>query len=244
MKDWHVCYGETCARDDDFEDFNCADPIETADPDDELSLGPGLPGCELPDLCDTGMYPPCDEEEPEEYEGSAEVIIDWPELDPSDLIPQDPGANTPSAVVEVDEALLPYVDQYAFSFWYMFRFRSPARMYVEEKRAKVHGVAGITEGDTYCSKANLGDRALALFFDEWDLYDDPTYLSCSYDTQRDSSNVCKELDFAVTNVDRVWFFVYSGYSSELSQSYTAFMNYDGVYKAVTNPSLYHNNPPA
>jgi hypothetical protein len=69
MKDWHLCLGSGCARDDNFEEFNCADPIETADPEDELSLGPGLPGCELPEYCDDGLYPPC--EEPEVWEGSA-----------------------------------------------------------------------------------------------------------------------------------------------------------------------------
>jgi hypothetical protein len=71
MKDWHLCLGSNCAREDGFEDLNCADPIETADPNDELSLGPGLPGCELPTYCDAGFYPPC--EDVVEWEGSAEI---------------------------------------------------------------------------------------------------------------------------------------------------------------------------
>jgi len=41
-------------------------------------------------------------------------------------------------------------------------------MEVEEKRASSHGVAGVTEGSTYCSSSNLGDRALSTFFDAWD----------------------------------------------------------------------------
>jgi len=94
----------------------------------------------------------------------------------------------------------------------MFRFRSPHRMEIDEKRGNAHGVAGVTEGDTYCSKSNVGDRALSLFFTSWDMYDSPTYSSCSYDTGRESASECKDLEFAVTNVDGYWFYVYSGYS--------------------------------
>jgi hypothetical protein len=77
-----------------------------------------------------------------------------------------------------------------------------------------HGVAGVTEGDTYCTKSNVGDRALSLFFTSWDEYETPTYSSCSYDTGREDPSVCKDLEFAVTNVDGYWFYVYSGYSYE------------------------------
>ena len=52
-------------------------------------------------------------------------------------------------------------------------------MEVDEKRANIHGVAGVTEGTTYCSHTSLGDRALSLFFTAWDEYDVPTYTSCS-----------------------------------------------------------------
>jgi len=71
MKDWHLCLGSGCARDDEFEDFNCADPIETADASDPLSLGPGLPGCELPDYCANGLYPPFCDDNGTTWEGSA-----------------------------------------------------------------------------------------------------------------------------------------------------------------------------
>jgi len=84
MKDWHLCIGETCARDDLFEEYNCAEDIETADPEDPLSLGEGEPGCDLGDYCDNGLYPPCYDEVPVEY--SAEITIDWPELDVSEYI--------------------------------------------------------------------------------------------------------------------------------------------------------------
>jgi len=116
-------------------------------------------------------------------------------------------------------------------------------MEVEEKRANSHGVAGVTEGDTYCTKSNLGDRALSLFFNTWDEYETPTYSSCSYDTGRSESNICKEIEFAATNVDGYWFYVYSGYSGDEHTTYTAFYN-DNTYKAVTNPVLYHNFPAA
>jgi len=64
--------------------LNCADPIETADPEDPLSLGPDQPGCELDEYCETGLYPPC--EPVEEWEGSAEVTITWPEIEVTDYI--------------------------------------------------------------------------------------------------------------------------------------------------------------
>jgi hypothetical protein len=89
LKDWHLCLGSNCAREDDFEDLNCADPIEVANPLDELSLGPGLPGCELDEYCDDGFYPPCCEGDEcgvdEEY--SAEIKINYDSVDPTDLIP-------------------------------------------------------------------------------------------------------------------------------------------------------------
>jgi len=44
-----------------------------------------MPGCGI-DKCDNGMAKPCKPEEPE-YTGSAEVTVEWPEVDPSDLIP-------------------------------------------------------------------------------------------------------------------------------------------------------------
>jgi hypothetical protein len=36
-------------------------------------------------------------------------------------------------------------------------------MEVSTKRTGVHGVAGVTEKDTYCSSHSIGDRALSLF---------------------------------------------------------------------------------
>jgi len=69
--------------------------------------------------------------------------------------------------VEVEESYLPYVTQYSFGFWYQFRFRSPARLEVSEKRSKVHAVAGVTERETYSESTKLGDRALSMFFDPW-----------------------------------------------------------------------------
>lgn len=96
MKDWHLCIGSGCAREDNFEDLNCADPIDTADPEDPDSLGTGQPGCDLGTYCDDGMYEPC-EEPPAEWEGSAEVTIEWPEIDSSDLIPQYPETQVPTA---------------------------------------------------------------------------------------------------------------------------------------------------
>lgn len=115
------------------------------------------------------------------------------------------------------------------------------RMEVDEKRALSHGVAGVTEGDSYCSKSTVGDRALSLFFKAWDQTDLPTYSTCSYDAASSDPNVCKELEFDYTNVDAVWFYVYSGYSSDEKETYTAFCN-DDTYKAATVPELVHNSP--
>jgi len=85
MKDWHVCFGDECARDSSFEEYNCAEPIETADPEDPLSLGPDEPGCGLgDDVCDNGLYAPCTDEVPVTY--SAEVRVDWPTIEVSDYI--------------------------------------------------------------------------------------------------------------------------------------------------------------
>lgn len=115
-------------------------------------------------------------------------------------------------------------------------------MEVDEKRASTHAVAGVTEGTTYCSKSALGDRALGLFFSPWDETDSPTYKFCSYDNSRGEPNACKELEFATTNVDAKWFYVYSGYSYDKEESYNAFYSAD-TYKATTNPQLTHNSPP-
>lgn len=87
-------------------------------------------------------------------------------------------------------------------------------MEVDEKRSLTHAVAGVTEYDSYCSHSALGDRALGIFFKAWDETDVPTYQTCSYDTARDESNACKDMEFDVTNVDNKWFYVYSAYSSE------------------------------
>lgn len=94
MKDWHVCLGCDCVKTDDFEEFNCATPIEEVDMDEpELGLGPGNPGCEddLPEPCENGLYYPYCEVEPS-FEGSAKVTIDWPEVDPSDIYSSYPDA--------------------------------------------------------------------------------------------------------------------------------------------------------
>jgi hypothetical protein len=69
LKDVHVCYGKKCAVDDGFEKFNCAVPIEKADAEDPLSLGPGTPGCKKK-YCKNGLYPPCEPEKPS-YNGAA-----------------------------------------------------------------------------------------------------------------------------------------------------------------------------
>jgi hypothetical protein len=112
MKDWHLCLGSNCAIIDDFEDLNCADPIETADKTADESLGPALPGCDLGEYCDDGMYEPCDCEGDDcdvvsEY--SAEIHIDYTHVDPTDLIPQDHTETVPTYEVIVEEALLPYI---------------------------------------------------------------------------------------------------------------------------------------
>jgi len=57
-------------------------------------------------------------------------------------------------------------------------------MPIDEKRSNHHGVAGVTEKDTYCHHSNMGDRALSLFFNAWDTTDKPTYSSCTYDLER------------------------------------------------------------
>lgn len=85
MKDWRLCIGDGCAIEDNFEGFNCAVHIDDATPEDEFSLGPGEPGCDLGTYCSDGMYEPCDIGE-ETWEGSATVDITWPTLDPSDVI--------------------------------------------------------------------------------------------------------------------------------------------------------------
>lgn len=85
MKEWHLCLGSNCAIDGGFEDLNCAEPIETADPEDPFSLGVGMPGCGLLSSCSNGLPEPC-EPETEPFEGSAQIEIEWPEIDPSDLI--------------------------------------------------------------------------------------------------------------------------------------------------------------
>lgn len=110
MKDWHLCLGSGCARDSNFEEFNCADHIDVADPLDELSLGPGLPGCELDEYCEeTGFYGKC-KEEPTVYEGSAEVVIDYSGVNATGLIPSPHDHGVPVYEVEVPEYALPYVD--------------------------------------------------------------------------------------------------------------------------------------
>jgi len=97
MKDWHVCLGTNCARTDDFEDLNCATPIEDVDMENAFDdLGPGEPGCELDDYCENGLFEPYCEVE-EVFEGSAKVTIEWPEVDASDLYTSYPDASEPLA---------------------------------------------------------------------------------------------------------------------------------------------------
>lgn len=247
MKDWHLCLGSGCFIDDDFEELNCAVPIEDVDADvfDEASLGPGLPGCELDPYCPDGLYMDeydC-EDVPVAEEYSAKVVIDYTELDPTDLIPSYPDNGVPVYEAEVPESELIYVDQYSFGFWYQWRFRSPARVEVEEKRSDTHAVAGVTENTSYCSKSSIGDRALGIFFEPWSHYDNPTYTFCSYDAARGETSACKEQDFELEAVDGKWFYVYSGYSVEKQESYSAFYAPD-IYVSVTNPDLNHNVPPA
>lgn len=116
-------------------------------------------------------------------------------------------------------------------------------MEVDEKRSLTHAVAGVTEHDTYCSKSTLGDRALGIFFKSWDETDVPTYKSCSYDNQRDTTNECQDIEFDVDQIDNKWYYVYSAFSADLEQTYTAFVGRDS-YTAVTNPQITHNSPPA
>lgn len=85
MKDWHLCLGPECARDDDFEELNCADPIEESDMSD-ASLGEDNPGCPLDKYCENGLWEdPCDGEEVHE-EYSAEIKIDYTQVDPTGII--------------------------------------------------------------------------------------------------------------------------------------------------------------
>jgi len=71
-----------------FEAVNCALPYATADPEDPLALGNNEPGCDGCDDCGNGLAAPCDvPPPPPPFEGSAEVHIDWPELDATEYIP-------------------------------------------------------------------------------------------------------------------------------------------------------------
>lgn len=88
-------------------------------------------------------------------------------------------------------------------------------MEVDEKRTYQHAVAGVTEGTSYCSKSNLGDRALSIFFEPWSSYENPTYKFCSYDNSRAATSECKEQEIDIASIDNKWFYVYSGYSAEL-----------------------------
>jgi len=65
-------------------------------------------------------------------------------------------------------------------------------MDIDVKRSVTHGVAGVTENDSYCNNAHHGDRALSLFFKPWAApYTKPTYEFCTYDIGRNSPNVCE-----------------------------------------------------
>jgi hypothetical protein len=99
-------------------------------------------------------------------------------------------------------------------------------MEVDEKRANLHAVAGVTEYDSYCSKSALGDRALGIFFKPWDSTDMPTYKSCSYDTARGEHDACKDIELDVSSIDNKWYYVYSGWSAENAETYTAFLGTD------------------
>jgi len=134
--------------------------LKTAD-DDETSLGPGLPGCDDIPMCDTGLPKPCGPVV-KPYKGSAKIIHEIPPLKPSELIPQPYNNDGVTREVEVEEQFMPFIKEYSYGFWYQFRFRSPVRMEISEKRDKVHAVAGITEKDSYCQSGSMGDRALAL----------------------------------------------------------------------------------
>jgi hypothetical protein len=59
-----------------------------------------------------------------------------------------------------------------------------------KKGSTVHGVAGVTEKDTYCSKSTMGDRALSLFFEPWKETTKPTYNFCTYDMNTKSNSRC------------------------------------------------------
>jgi len=84
VKDGHLCSGEGCAKEDDFKDFNCADAVKTVNPTSGDYLKPGLPFWEIFVYCNDGLYPLC--EEPEVWEGSAEIKIDYTEVNPTGLI--------------------------------------------------------------------------------------------------------------------------------------------------------------
>jgi len=69
LKQTTLCIGANCYKDADFEEFNCAVPIETANSDDVNSLGLGQPGCsddeecqnyEICEICENGLAPPCE----------------------------------------------------------------------------------------------------------------------------------------------------------------------------------------
>jgi hypothetical protein len=108
MKQTYLCIGSPCFQEDNFEEINCAEPLTTADSEDPLSLGPDQPGCEGVEYCEeTGLALPCSEVS--EYEGSATVDIEWPEIDTSDLIPQPWDQQQPTAQVDVDESYMPYI---------------------------------------------------------------------------------------------------------------------------------------
>lgn len=107
VKDGHLCSGEGCAKEDDFKDFNCADAVKTVNPTSGDYLKPGLPCWEIFVYCNDGLYPLC--EEPEVWKGSAEIKIDYTEVNPTGLIPQEHTNTVPTYEVDVEEALLYYV---------------------------------------------------------------------------------------------------------------------------------------
>lgn len=200
MKDWHLCLGTGCFKQDNFEDLNCAVPINEVDVEDPDSLGEGQPGCDLGSYCPNGLYQDdCDGESDAEY--SAEVVIEFTPHNVTDLIESYPDAGVPAYEAEVPESELIYVSQYSFGFWYQWRFRSPARVEVDEKRSYTHAVAGVTENESYCSSSNIGDRALGIFFEPWSHYENPTYTFCSYDAARGNTSACKEQDFELEAID-------------------------------------------
>jgi len=243
MKHSFLCIGkdQNCYRENNFEELNCAEKISD-NPEGDTVLGKGKPGCLTPvTKCKTGLPEPCEKEK--EYQGSAKVEVDWPEVKVTDLIPQPYDKDLPTHQVEVPESYMPYITEYSYGFWYQFRFRSPIRMEVQEKRSNTHAVAGVTEKDTYCKKGSLGDRALSIFFEEWSKTKKPTYNSCTYDSEDNSPNRCKDIEFEYTAVDGYWYYVYNGYSSKENKVYTVFKN-DEIYKEVSFPGIQHNHPPA